>query len=414
MPLSLLTLVGRAPAAFFDEYFEAKPLLVARNDKDYFRGLLSLGDIDRFITTQAVSYPDLFLVNAEREIKAAEYTGQGDLIDVVKLYQLHSDGATIVLNQFHRAHTSLADMCAALELEFSAPFQTNIYLTPPRAKGFKAHFDTHDVFILQLHGAKRWRLYGTPIVLPLTGHGSEALQDDPGPPSMEINLNAGDTLYIPRGLVHDAPSLDDTSLHATVGILSYTWTDVILEALANAVLTDPAFRRALPHELIQPGFDRAGARETFRDLLTRLSAIADLNAPLDALINEFINTRRPRLYGQMAQVKALHGLVIESVVARRPNLAYALIEEPGAVRVQCYGNEIRFPQSAISAVRYALTHQQFRVGDLPSELDDAGKLVVVRRLVREGMLTVVTGNDQSTTDRISGGSPWHGSDAVVR
>jgi hypothetical protein len=215
-------------------------------------------------------------------------------------------------------------------------------------------------------------------------------------------------------LVHDAPSLDDTSLHATVGILSYTWTDVILEALANAVLTDPAFRRALPHELIHPGFDRAGARGTFRDLLTRLSAIADLNAPLDALINEFINTRRPRLYGQMAQVKALHGLVIESVVARRPNLAYALIEEPGAVRVQCYGNEIRFPQSAICAVRYALTHQQFRVGDLPSELDDAGKLVVVRRLVREGMLTVVTGNDQSTTDRISGGSPWHGSDAVVR
>jgi ribosomal protein L16 Arg81 hydroxylase len=390
-----LTLIGCASAVFFEEYFEAKPLLVARNDKDYFCGLLSLEDIDRFITTQTISYPDLFLVNAEREIKAPEYTVQGDIIDVVKLYQLHGDGATIVLNQFHRAHAALAEMCAALELDFSAPFQTNIYLTPPQAKGFKAHFDTHDVFILQLHGAKRWRLYGTPIALPLTGQGNEALQENPGLPSMEVDLHAGDTLYIPRGLVHDAPSLDDTSLHATVGVLSYTWTDVMLEALAKSVLADPAFRRALPHQLIQPGFDRPSARGIFCELMTRLSALADVDAALDDFINEFINTRRPRLYGQMAQVKALHGLAMDSVVACRPSLAYTLMEEPDAMSVRCYGNEIRFPQTAISAVRYAMTHQQFRVGDLPGELDDAGKLVVVRRLVREGILAVVTGNDQN-------------------
>src|SRR4029077_2138292 len=375
-PLSLLTLIGCTPVVFFDEYFEAKPLPVTRNDRAYFRGLVSLEDVDRFITTQAVSYPDLFLVNAEREFKAAEYTGPGDAIDVVKLYQLHADGATIVLNQFHRAHAALAELCAALELEFSAPFQTNIYLTPPHAKGFKAHFDTHDVFILQLHGSKRWRLYGTPIVLPLSGQGSEALQDNLGPPSMEVDLHAGDTLYIPRGLVHDAPSLADTSLHATVGILSYTWTDLLLEALASAVLSNAAFRHALPHELLQPAFDRTRARSTFRDLLARFSAIADVDAALDAFIHEFINSRRPRLYGQMAQLQALHDLAMDSVVVRRPILAYSLIEEPSAVRLRCYGNEISFPQSALSAVRYALSHRKFRVGDLPSELDDAGKLVL--------------------------------------
>jgi ribosomal protein L16 Arg81 hydroxylase len=390
-PHSLLTVSGCPPATFFKEYFEAKPLLVTRNDPNYFRSLLSLEDLDRFITTKAVSYPDLFLVNAERDIKAAEYTDRGDAIDVVKLYQLHADGATIVLNQFHRNHAPLADLCAGLELEFSAPFQTNIYLTPPRAKGFKAHFDTHDVFILQLHGSKHWRLYGTPIVLPLSGQGSEALQEDPGRPSMEVDLHAGDTLYVPRGLVHDAPSLDETSLHATVGVLSYTWTDLLLEALASAVLSDSAFRHALPHDLLQPDFDRTAAHRACRDLLARLSELVDTDAALDAFIQELIHSRRPRLYGQMAQLQALGSLTLNSVVARRPGLAYALVEEPSAIRVQCYGNEIRFPQSAINAVQYVLSHQEFRISDLPDDLDDPGKLVLVRRLVREGVLSVTDG-----------------------
>jgi ribosomal protein L16 Arg81 hydroxylase len=388
-PLSLLTVSGCPPAAFFAEYFEAKALPVIRNNADYFRGLLSLEDIDRFITTRPVAYPDLFLVNAEREIKSSEYTNPGDAIDVIKLYQLHDKGATIVLNQFHRSHVPLTELCAALELEFSAPFQTNIYLTPPHAKGFKPHFDTHDVFILQLHGSKHWRLYGTPIVLPLSGQGNEALQGNPGVPSLEIDLHAGDTLYIPRGLVHDAPSLDETSLHATVGVLSYTWTDLLLEALANTVLSDATFRRALPHKLLQTGFDRASARSMFRDLLVRFSETVDADAALDAFIHELIHSRRPRLYGQMAQLQALDRLALNSVVSLRPGLSYALIEEPSAIRLQCYGNEIIFPQSTINAVRYALSQQEFQVKNLPGDLDDAGKLVLVRRLVREGVLAVM-------------------------
>ena len=38
------------------------------------------------------------------------------------------------------------------------------------------------------------------------------------------------------------------------------------------------------------------------------------------------------------------------------------------------------------AVLHALTTERFRVRDLPGNLDDAGKLVLVRRLIREGLL----------------------------
>ena len=35
----------------------------------------------------------------------------------------------------------------------------NAYLSPPSARGLELHFDFHDVFVLQLDGAKRWRVW---------------------------------------------------------------------------------------------------------------------------------------------------------------------------------------------------------------------------------------------------------------
>ena len=39
-------------------------------------------------------------------------------------------------------------------------------LTPEGAQGFDPHFDTHEVFVLQVEGHKHWRLYGPGRVLP--------------------------------------------------------------------------------------------------------------------------------------------------------------------------------------------------------------------------------------------------------
>lgn len=46
--------------------------------------------------------------------------------------------------------------------------QTNAYLTPPSNQGFTAHTDSQDVFILQLEGAKRWRVYNVSMEYGLT------------------------------------------------------------------------------------------------------------------------------------------------------------------------------------------------------------------------------------------------------
>ena len=48
--------------------------------------------------------------------------------------------------------------------------------------------------------------------------------------------------------------------------------------------------------------------------------------------------------------------------------------------------EITLPTFARDAVRFALEGPPFVVRDLPGQLDDAGKVVLVRRLLREGLL----------------------------
>ena len=37
--------------------------------------------------------------------------------------------------------------------------QVNAYLTPPAERGLDIHFDFHDVFVVQLAGAKRWHVW---------------------------------------------------------------------------------------------------------------------------------------------------------------------------------------------------------------------------------------------------------------
>jgi ribosomal protein L16 Arg81 hydroxylase len=282
---------------FFEQYWEKQPLVVKRNQPDYFCSLLCLDEVDRVLTTLDLRYPNVTLKNADRKLTADDYTLGGDALDVAKVYQLHGEGATIVLSYLDTVVPTLTSFCRSLESEFSFPFQTNVYLTPARAKGFKPHYDTHDVFVLQVVGSKQWTIYGTPVKLPLAAQDFDPSAHERGEPALEFELQAGDLAYIPRGVVHDARSGETVSLHLTVGVLTYTWADLFLEWIADVSLNDPAFRKALPLAFARPEFDRGQAREIFQNLLERLSTKPNFEAILDRFVDEFVSACPPVLRG---------------------------------------------------------------------------------------------------------------------
>lgn len=374
---------------FFEEYWEKQPLVVKRALPDYFGSLLSLDEVDRIITTLGLRYPTITLKNADQPVTSDDYTVGGDAIDVAKVYRLFEEGSTIALAYLDTAVQTLAALGRGLESEFSFPFQTNVYLTPARAKGAQHHYDSHDVFVLQVAGSKHWTIYGTPVELPLRGQDFDPSAHERGEPTLEFKLEPGDFAYIPRGVVHDARSDETTSLHITVGVLHYTWVELLLESMAQVSLNDPAFRKALSPGFARRDFDRKQARETFRELLQRFSAKSDLDAMLDRFADEFISSCPPLLRGQLGQIANLDRINRDTVVGARTGVISQVRTDGEVTTVGCYGREIAFPVYVTDAIQFALNSSRFTVCELPGDLDEPGKLTLVRRLIREGLLRVV-------------------------
>lgn len=382
---------------FFRDYFERKHLVVNRQQQDYFSSLLPVSEIDRAITSTGMIEDDLQVVNARSEIAPRDYVYPNGFIDLARVYQLYADGGTIILPSLQTRVPALAEFCRALEATFSARIQTNVYLTPSDSQGFRAHYDSHDVLVLQVAGSKEWRIYDTPVELPLRDQGFSpevAIGDE----TDRFVLHAGDVAYIPRGLAHDAVATGEVSLHITTGLMMRSWIDLALDAVGALAREEVGLRHALPPGFAAATFERGAAAAHFQALLETVAERADFGAALDRFADEFVATRPPLVAGQMAQIEGLTRLDGASEAGARPNLIYRIDTAPDAEKgaengaerlvVRCHGNEMRLPAHARAALEHALTAPRFRVRDLPGDMNEAGKVVLVRRLIREGLVTL--------------------------
>jgi ribosomal protein L16 Arg81 hydroxylase len=377
-------------AEFFRDYWEKKPLLIRREDRSYYGELLSIRALDRVLTANTLTRNSVFIANASRQVNAEEYTYPDGVVDNVRLYQQFADGGTIGFNQLHTMVPMLHDLCRSLERDIGCRFQTNIYMTPGRSQGFPTHYDSHDVFVMQISGVKSWKLFNTPIELPFRGQPFKRDETPKGEVTMEFDLRPGDMVYVPRGVMHDARTGDEETLHVTLGALATSWTELLLEAVAKVSLNDPMFRRSLPPGYSQTEFDRTEARATFKELLKRVTENADFDAALDHFADDLVSTRTALLEGQLEQVLELGKITPNARVGARPNLVYRYREKDGQFIVSCYGAEMRLPAHAAEPTRYALETPDFVIRDMPGDLDDPGKVVLIKRLIREGMVRVLT------------------------
>lgn len=376
-------------AEFFSEYWEEKPLLVSRSDAHYYATLLSLEEIDPLLTVLPSEM--VTLANSDDPLDIANSTRSDGTLDVVKACQLFSAGATLIVHEAHKQLEKLAALCRALENDIRAPFQCNLYVTPASGRGFGTHYDTHDVLLLQISGSKEWAIFDSPVRLPLSGQPFDPKLHPVGATTMCFVLRAGDFLYIPRGFLHHARSRDETSVHVSVGVLPYRWSDVVIEAIARVCLSDAEFRRALPVGLGGPDFDLVSARRIFATLLSRATSEARPDSVLDRLANEFVVSRRPHLPGQLSQ--ALHSRYLSSYdeVGARPASIYRMQADGDQICIQSHGREIRVPIEAHGALTFALQNARYCVRELPGDLDDEDKVILVKRLIDEGLVWKLSG-----------------------
>jgi lysine-specific demethylase/histidyl-hydroxylase NO66 len=280
-------------------------------------------------------------------------------------------GATIVLQALHHNWAPLAAFCRELEAALGHPAQANAYFTPRSAQGLAVHHDTHDVFVLQVAGEKHWRVYEPVLELPLRDQRYSKELGRPGEPVEDVVLSPGDTMYLPRGWLHDALTTDSESLHLTIGVNVYTWLDAVKAAVQDCA-DDVDFRRSVPED---------GDLEA--DLLGALEARLTPDAVARRMRAKLVESRRPVREGQLTQLRALDELTLETPLERRSTVI-AVLDFP---ELSFDGKTIRFPPHVEEEVEFvASADSPFTLAELPGDLDEAGRLVLARRLLREGFL----------------------------
>jgi bifunctional lysine-specific demethylase and histidyl-hydroxylase NO66 len=376
---------------FLAEYWERKPLSLARGEHGRFDDLLSAADAETLVCSSGIRYPAFRLVKAGEKLEARDYTvdlawrpaaftGTADVRRVLAEFEA---GATIVLQALHLHWRPLAEFSRALEATLGHPVQANAYYTPRRSQGLPVHHDTHDVFVLQVAGEKRWLVYEPALELPLKDQRYSAELGEAGEPVDDLVLAPGDTLYLPRGWLHEALTSESDSLHLTIGVNVYTWLDAFKAALA-ACEGDVEFRRSVPAD---GGLDL--------DLVERLRARL---APADVsrrMRERFVSTRRPVLDAELGQLRALDGLTIDTHLERRPTVIADLAVDGDELSLAFEGRKLVFPAHARAEVEFAVgAKRPFRVRELPGRLTDDSRLVLARRLVREGFLRVTDARER--------------------
>lgn len=375
---------------FFAHHWERQPLRVHTQNSDRFTSLVSRESLDALLAEGDLHHPSVSAIDHRHRIRSEAYTYPSGLIDSVRLFKLWAEGASMVFSQLESKNLSLAMLCRALEQEFSIRFQANIYLTPGNAQGFRPHYDSHDVIILQVEGRKHWLLYDTPVELPLRTDEFDPERVGCGEVTDEFDLNPGDVLYLPRGLMHDARTLEgEHSLHITLGVLNTPWSELFTDVLEKIVRQDPRFRQSLPPGFAREGFDNTSTHVHFDALVRSFTEKASLLPFLDHFADDLVDTRHPRLPGQFAQLERASQLTADDRVGVREGLVYRLSTTDEHVVVSAYGAGVALPLRAETTVRHILSHGDTVVRELPGNLDDSGKLVVVRRMVREGLARVI-------------------------
>lgn len=377
------------PSTFFTETFEENFHLIERGEPGRYTDLVSVDVLDAFIANNQLFEGQIDATRADPQIRRDAFTLENNQIDRSALLRLYQDKATIIAPHLHSYHKPLGDFVRALEPVFSASVQTNIYLTPPGAKGFRTHYDNHDVFVMQVSGAKSWRLYDEPVGKPFRGEGFEPGKHEVGDPQEEFVLRAGDTVYIPRGMMHDADAHDEeASLHITLGLVTKTWADVVLEAISKAALETDGLRRALPPGYANRDFDRGPAREQFRAFVAELAEKAELDEPLDIIAEDYVKSRTPEMAGIVRY--ASNPVPEDQRYRASENGLYRLIEdeESGEFAVVTRGGSSEFIGSKRKAFDRAMNGEPFIRADLP-EIESEEAVDLVRRLLSRGLVRPV-------------------------
>ncbi|MDB5414140.1 MAG: hypothetical protein JWR10_2475 [Rubritepida sp.] len=246
---------------FFAEHHDKSPLHL-KGDAGKFAAVLSWRQINRLLDmTHAWSSHSLQMVLDGKPIPPEQYciraTGRDantQLMQPVsaRVREWVAKGASIVMNDVDSLTPGLASVSSAIEGAGLGKAQANVYISWQSHKAFHAHYDTHEVWAVQVEGEKYWNIWEGRAEWPIShpvfrSQTQEQHEQAKGKLRAKILMKPGDLLYLPRGWYHDALAEAPASVHVAYGAHAPNGMD-LMTILAERALYEVSFRQALPRQ----------------------------------------------------------------------------------------------------------------------------------------------------------------------
>ena len=209
--------------------------------KSGYEDLLTSEDIERWLKEKKLTYGTNVDVTSYKDgVRRTHNANDGfsnvsknaDYETVAKRFE--EDGCSVRVLHPQRWSDKLWALLSNLENFWQSPTGCNAYWTPANSQGFAPHWDDIDAFVLQIEGRKRWRLYPTRDVSEkFPRFSSEEFSEEERKrleemKYVEVILEPGDVMYMPRGTIHEAFCItsedendgkkDESSLHLTISV----------------------------------------------------------------------------------------------------------------------------------------------------------------------------------------------------
>lgn len=194
-PMALLG--GLTPKAFMRRYWQRKPLLI-RQAIPGFRHSLSIADIKQLARRDEVESRLIWHKDGDWKMKRGPFS---------RLPPAKQAGWTLLAQNVDAHDDATANLLHQFRFISDARLDDAMISIATDGGGVGPHFDSYDVFLLQAHGRRRWRISSQKDLTLTPGLPLKILKDFKS--EDEYVLEPGDMLYLPPHIAHDGIALGD-------------------------------------------------------------------------------------------------------------------------------------------------------------------------------------------------------------
>ncbi len=379
---------------FFNSNWEKELYYLNRKHSSFYKGLFSIKNFDTILEYGKPQKDNLRVVKNQQPLLSSKYKSSNGDLNLNQLYAAYTDGYTLVINEIHKYWEPINILVQNMRHKFSHNVLANAYLTPANQKALSAHYDTHDVFVLQISGKKHWNFYDdTNFKTPLLNSFQPIFNNENLSGKKEVTVKAGDLMYVPRGLPHEAYTSDESSLHLTIGVYPIQYADFFSKSFQSLAQNDIELRKSLPVGFLNfTNEDKNKFIEylssKFKNRLHHIFEKKNLDNTFFSVDEEFRNEVQPKSDGHFEQLDKISHLTLDDKLTKRNNMAPKVIKSGAFSRIVFPGNVIKGPIQLASIFEYVSQTKYFFVKDIP-KVNEENKLKIAKRLVRGGLLKIV-------------------------